>query len=319
LNNSTIPEPILFSVVIPLYNKRDQIFRAVNSVLIQTYQNFELIVVDDGSKDHSSEIVAGLKDLRLKLIRQENKGEGAARNRGIREADHEFIAFLDADDEWKPNFLESVLSLIREYPEAVLYGTGCERYINESHTTWPTEDCFPRGWSGIIDDYIKIIAHRPSPFNSSSTITTKTVLQEIGGFPEGVSNGPDMAAWIRCSLLGDIAYLHLPLSIYYTGIPGSASSEFDWCNEYYPSKVLQELLKNNKVPKGSKAYAHYYISKFSLMTAKARFQVGQPFQALGLLWKCRFSTSTFRRVYNLIKDEFVPSLKRKNWSKIGNK
>ena len=98
-----------------------------------------------------------------------------------------------------------------------------------------------------------------------------------------------MAVWIKCSLLGDIAYLHLPLSIYYTGLSGSASKNFDWRNEYYPAKLLHKLIRYNQLPIKSESYARYYISKFSLMTAKARFRAGQPFKALAVLWKCRFS------------------------------
>lgn len=257
-------------------------------------------MVDDGSTDQSFAVASQIQDPRLTVLRQENFGEGAARNHGIKVSKNNYIAFLDADDEWKPGFLEHIARLIETYPNCVLYGTGCERYIDPGHSAWPTQDCFPEGWQGIIDDYLKIIAKRPSPFNSSSTVATRDVLEQVSGFPEGVTNGPDMATWIRCSLLGDIAYLHQPLSTYYVGLEGSVSTAFDWQNEYYPVKVLQRLLKEKKIPRGSRQYAHYYISKFSLMTAKARFQAGKPFKAIPLLWNCRYTKSAYRRALKLV-------------------
>ena len=114
-NNITI-----ISVVIPLYNKERYIARAIQSALGQTYGDFELIVVDDGSTDGSVDIVSQFADTRLRLINQANAGVGAARNRGIKDAKYELITFLDADDEWMPDFLETVLELREEFPEASL-------------------------------------------------------------------------------------------------------------------------------------------------------------------------------------------------------
>ena len=94
----------MISVVIPLYNKEKYIKRAIESVLNQTFQKFEIIVVNDGSTDKSAEIVQNIKDPRIRLINQKNAGVSAARNRGIQEAKYEYIAFLDADDFWEKIF-----------------------------------------------------------------------------------------------------------------------------------------------------------------------------------------------------------------------
>lgn len=98
-----------FSVVIPLYNKERHILRAVKSVLNQSYSNFDLIVVNDGSTDGSVQSLNPVLN-RLTLINQENSGESAARNTGISHANHPYIAFLDADDEWEEDFLQSILN-----------------------------------------------------------------------------------------------------------------------------------------------------------------------------------------------------------------
>jgi len=93
------------SIVIPLYNKAPYVRRALDSIAVQTFADFEAIIVDDGSTDMGAAVVANYSDPRFRLIRQENAGPGAARNAGIAQAQGEFIAFLDSDDEWLPNYL----------------------------------------------------------------------------------------------------------------------------------------------------------------------------------------------------------------------
>jgi len=112
------------SVVIPLYNKGPHIARALNSVLAQTFQDFEVIVVDDGSTDDGAEVVRGVDDPRIRLIQQENRGVSAARNRGIEAARAELIAFLDADDEWLAEHLETIIRLRRNALEVGIYATS---------------------------------------------------------------------------------------------------------------------------------------------------------------------------------------------------
>ena len=299
-----------FSVIIPLYNKEKYIQRAVGSVLQQTVSAFELIIVDDGSTDNSYDVASEIRDPRIRIIRQGNTGEGAARNRGIKEAKNDLLAFLDADDEWKPDYLENISALVVKYPACVLYATGCERFQTESDITWPTGNYFPIGWHGIIPDYLKIMAKATSPFNSSSTVAKRSALNKIGGFPEGVTNGADIATWIRCSLIGDIAYLHKPHAIYHLGTLNSVSNDFDWRQEYYPVKVLKQLLNERAIPKESCPSAFYYIAKFSLKTAEARFQDGEPVDALTSLWSCRLSRATYGRVIRLLRREFLPSVKK---------
>ena len=113
------------SVVIPLYNKAPYIGRALDSALAQTFADFEVIVVDDGSTDGGGEVVAARGDRRVRLIAQANAGPGAARNRGLSAASGEYISFLDADDEWLPGFLAaSVARLDGQGPEVAAACSG---------------------------------------------------------------------------------------------------------------------------------------------------------------------------------------------------
>jgi hypothetical protein len=113
------------SVVIPLYNKAPYVLRSLDSVFAQTFTDYEVIVVDDGSTDGGGAVVAACKDRRVRLISQKNAGPGAARNRGVAEARGDFIAFLDADDEWRPCFLERSLTLLEQYgPETACISSG---------------------------------------------------------------------------------------------------------------------------------------------------------------------------------------------------
>ncbi len=117
MGSMTIPD---ISVIIPLYNKGKFIARALDSVFAQTYQDFELIVVDDGSTDEGPDIVRKYDDPRLRLIQQANSGPGAARNKGIKESTAPYVAFLDADDEWLPGFLAGYLDGLKNNPDCDL-------------------------------------------------------------------------------------------------------------------------------------------------------------------------------------------------------
>jgi glycosyltransferase involved in cell wall biosynthesis len=105
------------SVVVPLYNTENYVARAIDSVLAQTFQDFELIVVDDGSTDSGPDLVRKYQDPRVKYYSQSNRGPGAARNRGIKESTSPYVSFLDADDEWLPDFLQKYLEALMRNPE----------------------------------------------------------------------------------------------------------------------------------------------------------------------------------------------------------
>src|SRR5437868_13381911 len=122
--STSVPSSPRFSVVIPLYNKEGQIARAIDSVLAQTLQDFEIVVVDDGSKDRGPDIVAAYGDPRIRLHRQPNGGVSVARNQGVLLATAPTIAFLDGDDAWYPHHLEALWDLRQAYPAAVAWAAN---------------------------------------------------------------------------------------------------------------------------------------------------------------------------------------------------
>lgn len=125
-----------FSVIVPLYNKADYIEKALQSVLAQTYTDFELIVVDDGSTDNSLQVVQSIQQLstfNFQLLTETNAGVSTARNNGAKVAKGDYLAFLDADDWWEPTFLDEMRVLVDEFPEAGIYGSSYYKVKNNQH------------------------------------------------------------------------------------------------------------------------------------------------------------------------------------------
>jgi glycosyltransferase involved in cell wall biosynthesis len=203
------------SVIIPLYNKVRHVQRTIDAVLGQTHGDFELIVVDDGSTDGSADVVRRCADPRVRLVVQENAGVSAARNRGATEAQSELVAFLDADDQWLPDFLETVLRLQDRFPHAAIWATAYSVVGFEGKPLQPafsgTDVTSPEG--GLID-YFRA-AYQWTPMNSSTVMIRKNALMEVGGFPVELRCSEDRDTWIRLALRFPIAWSPLPKTVVY--------------------------------------------------------------------------------------------------------
>jgi cellulose synthase/poly-beta-1,6-N-acetylglucosamine synthase-like glycosyltransferase len=196
----------MISVVIPLFDKASTIRRALDSVCAQTAGAREILVVDDGSTDGGGALARAYPDERVRLIEQENQGVGAARNAGIRAASGELVAFLDADDAWEPDFLETILALRRDHPAAAVFGTG---YL--VHQAGLTRASILRGMPpgfdrGLLAPYFAVAARSDPPLCSSSVAVTREALASVGGFPAGVPVGEDLLTWARLAVRFDVAY-----------------------------------------------------------------------------------------------------------------
>lgn len=238
----------LFSVVIPLFNKEPHIQRTINSVLAQKVQDFEIIIVDDGSTDNSAEVVKNFKDQRIRLIKQKNAGVSAARNNGIKEAKADLIAFLDADDEWEPSFLETVLRLRYKYPEAGAYATAFETYYeNGKKIKYSCKMIPPAPWEGLLLNYFLIASLNDMPISTSSICIPKNILLEFGGFQEGLLIFEDSDLWGKIALKYKIAFSQEIGSIYHLEAINRASRDLP-AIEHPFTKTVSEMIKNNKIP-----------------------------------------------------------------------
>jgi glycosyltransferase involved in cell wall biosynthesis len=196
-----------FTVVIPLFNKECSVGRAVTSVLSQSFDSFELIIVDDGSTDCSIEVVSGFKDSRLKLMKQPNMGPSAARNSGFKAATAMWVCFLDADDKWDTGFLKTILSLIEMAPKASMYSVKY-RVVDEAGHTFHHFSNYPDGYLGYVEDFFRAYAAR-GLINSSSVCIKRESLCAIGGFPVHARNGEDVYTWLRLADVNRVAYANV--------------------------------------------------------------------------------------------------------------
>ncbi|KXS41974.1 MAG: family 2 glycosyl transferase [Methanolobus sp. T82-4] len=237
----------LISVVIPLYNKELHIKRAINSVLVQTIQDFEIVVVDDGSTDKSSEIVRTINDERIKLIQQENRGVSAARNRGIEKARADIIAFLDSDDEWLPTFLETVIRLRKLFPEAGIYGAAYEVHFRLSKEKRVFEN---EMGERILPSYFEAsVKFGHVLFNSSSFAAPKDILTKVGGYPINAKWNEDGCLWGKIAFQFPIAYSPRVCSIYHKSTENSTAGITDDLKnpflEYISSIPTNELKRRD--------------------------------------------------------------------------
>lgn len=213
----------MISIVIPLYDKADQVKETLESVRLQTFTAYEVIVVDDGSTDGSLDTVdrylreCGDREFsrKVRLLCQLHMGVSAARNKGIQESLFDWIAFLDADDTWLPEYLQSQYELSLKYPfcevlaaaYAVRYNTKKIISVKPSRLLFDHED-------GVLDNYFEVAARSYPPLSSLVTIVRKNAIQAVGCFPEGISTGEDLLTWARLAINCKIAYNKKRLALY---------------------------------------------------------------------------------------------------------
>ena len=206
-----------FSVVIPLFNKAPYIAKAIQSVLSQTFTDYELIIIDDGSKDDSFAIALKAIEGRgnCHIYRQKNAGVSVARNNGVAFSHGEYLCFLDADDWWDERFLEEMSKLIEEFPDAGIYGTN---YIIVNETKHKTrvspigvEAGFEKGYINYCQVYAKTLA---MPLWTGAVCVPRGIFDEMKGYPQGVKLGEDFILWIHIALKYKVAFLNKPLAYY---------------------------------------------------------------------------------------------------------
>ena len=207
------------SIIIPTYNRAHLLGRAIQSVLTQTYQDFELIIVDDGSTDNTEKVVESFKDERIRYIRhKENKGGAAARNTGIKAAKGEYIAFQDSDDVWLPEKLEKQMKLFETAaPEVGVVYTGCQRLKNNKKSYSPPPQVAQKE-GDIFYDLLKW-----NFITMPSVLVKRECFEKAGMFDENLPRLQDWELFIRISKVYRFKCIDEPLVISYYG-PDSISA-----------------------------------------------------------------------------------------------
>ncbi len=195
-----------FTVIIPLYNKEKYISGAIESILNQTFIDFELLIINDCSTDKSAEIATDFLSEKVRIIHHEkNSGLAATRNTGIKKANSNYVTFLDADDVWKPNFLEKIFHLIQNFPEARIFGTNYEeiwdKTVKKPHNN---SDSLPKNFVGYVNFFKMNL--KQGIYNHGSVCLHKEVYENVGFYNEKMNFSEDLDFNIRANYHYKLAY-----------------------------------------------------------------------------------------------------------------
>lgn len=243
----------LFSVIIPVYNRETTIERAINSVKDQSFKNFELIIVDDGSTDGSSNILSSLSlPFSFKVLRTYNKGVSASRNLGCQSANGEWLAFLDSDDEWLPNKLELQHNVIQGSDHVLVHGE--EIWIRNGVRVNQMKKYSKGGGDQFIPS-LHLCAISPS-----TTVIRKDIFEELDGFREDYPVCEDYDLWLKVTSKYPVGFCKEALIKKYGGHDDQLSRKFK-AMDYWRVKSLKWILENRELPNEKKDALVNVLSK----------------------------------------------------------
>jgi len=221
MNTNYNTENLYFSVIIPVYNKEKYIVDTVYSVLNQSYKLYEVILIDDGSSDNTLNVLSTINDKKVRIYHKENGGVSSARNFGISNARYEYIAFLDGDDTWKPDFLLEIYNSISKYPNECFFATNYNILRNAEYVKRLLPPDLPD--ISLIPNYFSL-ARNYYLICSSAVVIKKQLLEDIGGFNEEINYGEDIDMWIRIMSQKQFVYNTKELATYNMGSLNSTVS-----------------------------------------------------------------------------------------------
>ncbi len=202
--------PGLVSVVVPAYNAAKSLRRCLESILGQTYQSHEVIVINDGSTDGTEDIALSFGD-RIAYLKQENRGETAARNRGFELASGEFVTFVDHDDHWAPDFLKACVGFLQEHPEVVGVSTGADirSALSDSVTLRPAalgDVLFRHQGPKVVGDFFEFWA-RYDHICSGSAVIRGSLVDEAGLQRPDLALSGDLEYWAYLATFGKWGFI----------------------------------------------------------------------------------------------------------------
>jgi glycosyltransferase involved in cell wall biosynthesis len=234
-----------FSVIIPLYNKEKYIRKTLSSIFAQRFCDYEIIVINDGSKDNGGNIVKELADHRIRYYETENKGVSSARNLGISLATGKFIAFLDADDYWYPHFLEEIHQYICRFPELKVFATAIE--FEYKGKVAEAEYSIQRSSEHEVVNYFEA-SYKRTAICSSSAAFERSIFKSTGVFDTTITRGEDTDLWVRIGLQYKILFIW-KVGVIYSYDPNSLSRNGKNIRESASFSKYTKFEANNKALK----------------------------------------------------------------------
>ena len=263
---------MLFSIVIPLYNKAAYVEETLHSVMAQTLQPLEVLVIDDGSTDDGPARVAALQYAPLRLIRQRNAGVSAARNAGIASARGDYVCFLDADDCYAPGFLAALYTLARHHPQAGLIATGYA-LRRASGALQPLRMHASVAGGGLVSDHLYRAWCRSCFFCTISLAIRREVLSDPSlRFPLGEKLGEDQDLWFRVAEAHGVAYDPESHALYRQDVADSATASLAVLDELPVYHRLQQRLQQGRVPVSMRRGAARLYASHLLNVARNRLR-----------------------------------------------
>jgi len=236
-----------FSVIIPTYNRKDFLKVAIDSVLCQTFENFELIIVDDGSTDGTENLVTNYKDIRINYIHQKHKGVSSARNKGITNAQGKFISFLDSDDRFRKEKLETTSRYIKKYPQYKIFHTEEIWYRNGKLLPQKIYHKKPLGL--IFKNAVKLCCISPS-----TAVIKKDIFSQVGLFDEKLPACEDYEFWLRVTSQFPVFLIPEYLTVKEGGHPGQQSKKYPAMDKFR-IYALKKILESGRLNKSNYAAA----------------------------------------------------------------
>lgn len=284
-------------------------------MLDQSFQDFELLVIDDGSTDDSRKIVQEFNDSRIRLKSIKNSGVSVARNFGVEKSKYDWIAFLDADDYWTSGFLETLWSAIQDHPDNKLFATGRSRIFKSDSERYQHEFLPPDGDVAVLNYFQTISKYLPL-INSSNVVVDKGHYLAEGGFNAGMKRHEDHDLWIRLAKHEPVVFINKDLSRYRKTETGTGSGEIfragDFINYIQTIKKVKNQLSEEEQLNFKKYYDRFslisYIQNCAVYTGKENNSVYEELSGLlegaalkRLKWIHRIPIKKLYPVYKKLK------------------
>ncbi len=273
-----------FSVIIPVYNKAQTVGEAVKSIYAQTEDDYEIVIIDDGSEDALSVALSEVQTPKLRLIRQENGGVSAARNTGILHARGEYVCFLDADDLWKPNHLETLGDLIAAYPSADVFVTSHELVDPAGTVEHSCQTLAAFDESFATDDFLGLLNTTSYEVINTNSVCVKRSLFEQDNiyFETGVRIGEDTDVWYRFGVKHTVAVSQKETTVYRREY-STATKNGNYVHDWIFSRRERELMEDSGISDKAKASIIHLLDRYKMTGSRECMAEGNRKQAKKLL------------------------------------